>query len=168
MIRWKLLLGISLTCVAIAACNRGAPEASTTSTPVSANKTTLPKPAGTADENQWGDYLIARAKILRGDTAMRQIYVIPGGDSVGAESRRKNERQSISGGIGTILMPGTLLILGGPDSHQTSDFVIALTKELKPGALNGIIVLVVANADQSSTVSTALESTGARVQFVAM
>jgi hypothetical protein len=152
--------------MAIIGCSQetpGAPARSQAAT----SRVTAPKPAST-DENQWGTYLVDQGKAYHPDTGMRQVYVIPGGDGDAAERRREDEIRSISGGINTLLMPGSLLILGGPDGRQTGDFVAALAKELKPDSLKGIVVMIVTNADQKSVVDDALKMTGAKVQFVVM
>jgi hypothetical protein len=94
------------------------------------------------------------------------IYLIPSGDSIGATDRRKNEIDSISHSIGPILMPGGMLILGGPDAQQTNAFVADLSKTIKAGALKGIVVLVV--SDSSPTNSSTLKPTGAAVRLVTM
>lgn len=125
------------------------------------------KPSSIADENSWGNYLSDQGKVHGKDVAQRPyIYVIPSGDSVGATDRRKNEIDSITHSIGPILMPGGMLILGGPDARQTDSFVMDLSKATKPNALNGIVVMVVSDASASN--NDALKPTGATVRLIAM
>jgi hypothetical protein len=96
------------------------------------------------------------------------IYVIPGGDSVGANARRQNESDSVVHSIGPILMPGGMLIVGGPDATQTTAFINGISKQLKADALKGIVVLVVSDTSEQATVGAALKSSGATVRFVSM
>lgn len=127
------------------------------------------KPAATADENTWGNYLAEQGKLHGKDVAMHPyIYVIPGGDSVGANARRQNETDSVVHSIGPILMPGGMLIVGGPDATQTTAFINGISKQLKADALKGIIVLVVSDTSEQTTVGAALKSSGATVRFVSM
>jgi len=127
------------------------------------------RPANTADENTWGNYLAEVGKLHGHDVAMRPyIYVIPAGDSIAANARRQNETDSVVHSIGPILMPGGMLILGGPDAKQTTLFIADVAKPLKADALKGIVVLVVSDASQQATIGNALKPSGATVRFVAM
>jgi len=127
------------------------------------------KPAASADDTTWGNYLAAQGKIHAKDIGMRPyIYVIPGGDSAAANTRRQEETDSIRQAIGPILIPGALLILGGPNGQQTSAFVTHLAKPLKADALKDRTILVVGDASQESAIQSALKPTGATVRFVAM
>lgn len=168
MIRSGMLVWVGVASIALVGCGN---QTSGNTTPHSAASATpgLAKPAATADENTWGEYLAAQGKIHGKDVGMRPyIYVIPGGDSVGANTRRQEESDSIRHGVGPILMPGGLLILGGPDGQQTESFISSITKEMKPDSLKGIVVLVVSDAAQESAVTAALKPTGATIRFVAM
>lgn len=166
MRRAGLFACISVFSMALAACN----HASSSSSTATATTTDTPtKPAATADQFAWGDYLAAQGKLHGKDVGMRPyIYVIPAGDSVAANARRKEETDSVMHSIGPILMPGGILILGGPDAKQTTDFVSGLAKELKVNALQGIVVMVVSDASEQAAVTTELKPSGATVRFVAM
>lgn len=155
--------------VTLAGCNHQAQGSSTTSTSAVSSVAGPAKPAATADDNTWGNYLAEQGKIHGKDIGMHPyIYVIPAGDSVAANTRRKEESDSIRHSVGPILMPGGLLIMGGPDSPQTSGFIASLTKDMKPDTFKGIVVLVVSDAAQEAPVTDALKPTGATVRFVAM
>ena len=151
--------------IALAGCNHS--SSSTTAASVTTNAPA--KPAATADQYAWGDYLAAQGKLHGKDVGMRPyIYVIPAGDSVAANSRRKEETESVVHSIGPILMPGGMLILGGPDAKQTTDFVNGLSQQVKVNALQGIVVMVVSDSSEQTAVTNALKSSGATVRFVTM
>jgi hypothetical protein len=153
---------------ALAGCNHQASTngASNTSASTAAGPA---KPAATADENTWGNYLSEQGKLHGKDVGMKPyIYVIPGGDSVAANNRRQNETDSIVHSIGPILMPGGLLILGGPDAKQTTVFITDLAKQLKADAMKGIVVMVVSDTSEQAADAAALKPSGATVRFVAM
>jgi hypothetical protein len=162
---------VSFMSVLMVGCSHPTPgNSSTTAAPVTASATTGPtKPAVTADENTWGNYLSEQGKLHGKDVSMSpNIYVIPNGDNLEAVARRQNESDSIVSSIGHTLLPGGLLIIGGSDSHQTSNFVTDVCKQIKLDTLKGIVVMIVADNAQKNPVSSALKPTGAAVRFVTM
>jgi hypothetical protein len=149
----------------LAGCNHQASTGEASGTAV----TGPAKPAATADENTWGNYLAQQGKLHGRDVGMKPyIYVIPGGDSVAANNRRQNETDSVVHSIGPILMPGGMLILGGPDAKQTTAFITDVSKQIKPSALSGIVVMVVSDTAEQAADTAALKPSGATVRFVAM
>jgi hypothetical protein len=160
-----------LVCVgalALAGCNHSASSSTDSNTSTSA-PTGPAKPAVTADESTWGNYLSQQGKLHGKDIAMRPyIYVIPAGDSAGANARRQNETDSVVHSIGPILIPGGMLILGGPDPKQTTVFISDVSKQLKKDVLKGIVVMVVSDASEQAADSSALQDSGATVRFVTM
>jgi hypothetical protein len=165
MRRSGLCVCVALFGLALTACHPSS-SGNTSATSASEGPT---KPAATADMYAWGDYLAAQGKLHGKDVGMRPyIYVIPAGDSVAANARRKEETDSVVHSIGPILMPGGLLILGGPDTKQTTDFVNGLAKQLKANALQGIVVMVVSDSSEQTPVTNALKPSGATVRFVTM
>jgi hypothetical protein len=166
MTRSGLLVGLGALALAVAGCNHSSSSNSGTDASASSGPA---KPATTADENTWGNYLSEQGKLHGKDVGMRPyIYVIPGGDSVAANARRQNETDSVVHSIGPILMPGGMLILGGPDGKQTTAFITDLSKQLKADAMKGIVVMVVSDASEQTADVTALKTSGATVRFVAM
>lgn len=158
----RLTLVVTLGAL-LAACNK--PATFNTSTAVSGPA----KPASTADENTWGNYLAEQGKRHGKDVAMHPyIYVIPAGDSVAANARRANETDSVVHSIGPILMPGGMLIVGGPDPKQTTAFLGDVAKHVKPDTLKGIVVMVVSDDSEQVTVANTLKASSATVRFVTM
>lgn len=168
MMRSRWMVGVGVLVVALAGCNHSSSTSGTSNTATSA-QTGPAKPAATADENTWGNYLSKQGKLHGKDVGMKPyIYVIPGGDSVAANARRQNETDSIVHSIGPILMPGGMLILGGPDPKQTTAFITTLSKQLKADVMKGIVVMVVSDAPEQAADTAALKSSGATVRFVTM
>ena len=127
------------------------------------------RPAATADDNTWGNYLSQQGKLHAKDAPGHPyIYVVPAGDSAEATARRQSEVDSIEQSIGPILIPGSLLIIGGPEGDKTNAFVAALGKQLKEKSLAGIVVLVVSDNDKGDSIQQALKASGADVRFAAM
>ena len=162
----RLTLAVTLGAL-LAACNPSTPTTTTGANLAAASGPT--KPAATADESTWGNYLAEQGKLHGKDVAMHPyIYVIPAGDSVAANARRQNEADSVVHSIGPILMPGGMLIVGGPDPKQTTAFLGDVTKQLKTDALKGIVVMVVSDASEQTAVTSTLKASGATVRVVVM
>ncbi len=157
--------------LALAACGASQDDSSgkIASVANAATKNAVLRPSANADENSWGLYLADQGKEYADDIGMKPfIYVIPTADNDIADERRKNDTDSIVHGAGSILIPGALLILGGPDASITRAFVEGLGKEVKPDMLKGVTVLVVSDASQKELLSKTLAPTGARVRVVSM
>ncbi|GGA37668.1 hypothetical protein [Dyella nitratireducens] len=169
MTRSGLLVGVGALAVAVAGCNHSASSNGGASNTNASPPAGPAKPAATADENTWGNYLAQQGKLHGKDVGMRPyIYVIPAGDSVAANDRRQNETDSIVHSIGPILMPGGMLIVGGPDAKQTTVFITNLSKQLKADVMKGIVVMVVSDASEQSADTAALKPSAATVRFVTM
>jgi len=127
------------------------------------------KPAATADDNVWGTYLSEQGKLHGKDVQGHPyIYLIPSGDSPTAIARRTQESQSIVFSIGPIVIPGSLLVLGGPNAQQTNQFTIDLAKTIKAHALKNIVVLIVSDTTQKAAITKAFAPTEATLRFVTM
>lgn len=162
----RLTLAVTLGAL-LAACNPSTPTAGTSNKlDASAGP---PKPAAMADENTWGNYLAEQGKLHSKDVAIRPyIYVIPAGDSVTAKARRQNQTDSVVHSIGPILIPGGMLIVGGPDPKQTSAFLNDVARRLKVDALKDIVVMVISDPSEQTANMTTLKPSGATVRFVKM
>jgi len=165
----RFVLWASIISLVVVGCTAQAPSTSSAAkspAPAAAGPT---KPAATADVNAWGTYLSEQGKLHGKDVEGHPyIYLIPSGDSVGAVARRKEEAQSIPTAIGPIVIPGSLLVLGGPDPQQTNAFVLTIPKAIKANALKGVVVLIVTDGTQKDSITKAYEPTGATVRFAAM
>jgi len=166
---WGKVLATGLLIIALAGCQQSTPDQGTSSDSKQAAATEPKTPPANADDNTWGEYLAAKAKIHVKDVAQRPYsYIIPPGDNEAARSRRQNEADSIAQSVGHILIPGSLLIIGGTDPEETNRFVAELPKTAKEGSMKGITVLVVSNGKQDKELAKALEPTGASVRFASM
>lgn len=162
-------LATGMLIIALAGCQQSAPDQGTSADSKQATATGPKAPPANADANVWGGYLAAKAKIHIKDVAQRPYsYVIPPGDNEAARSRRKNEAESIAQSVGHILIPGSLLIIGGPDPAETNRFVAELPKTVKEGSMANITILVVSDGNQDKELAKALEPTGASVRFASM
>jgi hypothetical protein len=127
------------------------------------------KPPITADDNTWGTYLSEEGKLHGKDVQGHPyIYLIPTGDSPTAIARRTQELQSVAFSIGPIVIPGSLLVLGGPNAQQTNQFTIDVSTKIKEHALKNIVVLIVSDTTQKDAITKAFAPTEATLRFVTM
>jgi hypothetical protein len=160
---------LGLAGMALTGCNHSDPSANASTKTAAAAEAGPKKPADSANENTWGNYLAEQGKIHGKDVGMRPyIYVVPRGDTAAAEARRKNEADSIVTGVGNIIVPGSLLIIGGPDAGSTQAFTQGIAKDIKPGALKDVTLLIVSDEAQKDALAKALDPTGARLRVVSM
>lgn len=169
MAMWNKTLIMGTLFIALAGCHQGTPDQEASSGPKQAAVAEPKAPPANADDNTWGEYLAAKAKIHVKDATQRPYsYVIPPGDNDAARSRRQNEAESIAQSVGHILIPGSLLIIGGPDPEETNHFVAELPKTVKAGSMASITVLVISDGKRDQELAKALEPTGATVRFASM
>lgn len=170
----SFMLWMGIACAATTGCSQqastGQPPSAATSAKQSPTTTGPHRPATTADDNTWGEYLAQQGKIHGKDVqGQPYIYLIPGGDTPAAINRRRELARSIVSSIGPIVIPGSLLVLGGPDPQETNALAAVLPKEgIKDNALKDVIVLIVSDAKDQDTISKAFKPTGATLRFVAM
>ncbi len=172
MNKWTFIacgLGAAFVLTACSSSDEQSAKNSSTSASLQKATQTVARPPATADDNTWGTYLADQGRVHAEDIGMKPfIYVIPSADSQMGDDRRKNETESIVNGAGKVIIPGALLILGGPDANVTRGFVEGLGKEVKPDTLKGVTVLVVGDASQKDLLAKTLAPAGARVRVVSM
>lgn len=169
MAMWGKTLATGMLFIALAGCQQGTPDQGASSDSKQTKVEEPKAPPASADDNTWGEYLAAKAKIHVKDVAQRPYsYVIPPGDNEAARGRRQNEAESIAQSVGHILIPGSLLIIGGPDPEETNRFVAQLPKTVKESSMANITVLVVSDGKKDKELAKALEPTGASVRFATM
>jgi hypothetical protein len=170
-------IGLALSIVAVAIAAAGCSQKDTGGAAVSASKPASSasvasgptKPAVTADDNVWGTYLSEEGKMHGKDVQGHPyIYLIPAGDSPSAIERRTQELQSVAFSIGPIVIPGSLLVLGGPNAQQTNQFAIDVSKKIKAHALKNVVVLIVSDTTQKEAIAKAFAPTEATLRFVTM
>ncbi len=128
------------------------------------------RPTDPNDSAAWGKYLQqVLSQHLQGMTADRPYpYMVPGGDSDDAKSRRQRQLDSVTGVVQRGVTPGNLLAFGGPDSSKTGDFMVKAFTDVQPGSLKGVIVLFIGDQADKGRVGAVVKPTGAEYRFVQM
>jgi hypothetical protein len=151
-------------CLALTACNQQSSDQPTT-----VKAAQLTKPADPNDGKAWNAYLgqIVQAN-MQGMTADRPYaYMVPAGDSDDAKAGSDRQLSAVQDIIARGVLPGNMLVFGGPDSGKTVDFVTAAFKDAKPGTFKNVIVLVIGDKADEQKIAAVLQPTGATIRFVA-
>lgn len=164
---------IALATLSTMGCSQKNTNGAPASMAAPASVSTVPsgpaRPAVTADDNVWGTYLSQQGKLHGKDIQGHPyIYLIPAGDSPNAIERRTQELDSVTHSIGPIVIPGSLLVLGGPNAQETNQFTIAVPTKIKEHALKNIVVLIVSDTTQKDAITKAFKPTEATLRFVTM
>lgn len=128
-----------------------------------------PSPALTADDNTWGGYLAELGKIHGKEAPSRPyIFLIPDGDNAEALARRKDLVHYVSSAIGPVILPGSMMIIGGRSPSQTNAFAREIGELAPKDALKGSIVLVINDGKDQETISKSFAASQATVRFSQM
>jgi hypothetical protein len=152
--------------LALSACNSGG-DADKAAAPAVAE---VAKPTSTTDTKAWSQYLgqIVR-KNMQGMTADRPYpYLVPAGDDDAGNDGRARQLDNVKGTVARGVLPGNMLVFGGPASGKTADLIIEAFKDAQPGSFKNVIVLFIGDQADQQRVQDALAPTGATYRFVAM
>jgi hypothetical protein len=152
--------------LALSACNKSE-DADKAAAPQVAE---VAKPANTTDTKAWSQYLgqIVR-KNMQGMTADRPYpYLVPAGDDQAGIDGRARQLENVQGTVARGVLPGNMLVFGGPDSTKTADLIVEAFKGANPGSFKNVIILFIGDQVDQQRVTEALTPTGATIRFVAM
>jgi major membrane immunogen (membrane-anchored lipoprotein) len=168
MRKFALIAAVALTSgLALSACGKhdasqesAAPQAAQVAT----------KPTDPNDGKGWNAYLgqIVTANMQGMKASQPYAYMVKAGDSDEAKAQNDRQLQSVQDTVARGVLPGNMLVFGGPDSAKTADLMLAAFKDAKPGSFKDVIVLFIGNAADKQRVTDALTPTGATLRFVEM
>lgn len=128
-----------------------------------------PAPALTADDNAWGGYLAALGKIHGKDVSSRPyIFLVPDAENAEAAARRKELVHYVSSAIGPVILPGSMLIIGGRSPRQTNAFAREIGSMVRQDALKGSVVLIVNDGGDQDAITKSFGASQATVRFSPM
>jgi hypothetical protein len=152
--------------LALSACNKS-PDADKDAAPKVAE---VAKPTDTTDTKAWSQYLgqIVR-KNMQGMTADRPFpYLVPAGDDQAGTDGRARQLDNVKGTVARGVLPGNMLVFGGPNSGKTADLIVEAFKDAQQGSFKNVIVLFIGDQADQQRVAEALTPSGATYRFVAM
>ena len=128
------------------------------------------KPTDANDTKAWNAYLGQIVmQNMQGMTADRPYaYLVNGGDTDDAKAFRDRQLEQVQGVIARGVLPGNMLVFGGPESGKTADFIQQAFKDAKPGSFKNVIVLAIGDDADKQRVTDTLTPTGAEVRYVTM
>lgn len=156
----RTLLALLAT-TAVSGCNQPPTGSAGGSDPLS--------PALAADDNTWGSYLAEQGKIHGKDVALRPyIFLVPDGDTPEAISRRRELAKYIASTVGPVILPGSLVIIGGRSSHDTTTFTRDMAELTPKSALKGIVILIVSDGKNDEAISKSFAESQGTIRFSRM
>lgn len=166
MRKFALIAAVALTAtLALSACGKHDSDQQAGQQVQQATKPTDPN-----DSKAWSAYLgqIVQ-KNMQGMTANQPYaYMVTAGNTDEAKAQNDRQLQSVQDTVARGVLPGNLLVFGGPVSATTADLVIAAFKDAKPGSFKDVIVLFIGDQADEQRVTDALKPTGATIRFVVM
>jgi hypothetical protein len=154
-------------CLALSACNKQDNDNQQQATQQTQQVT---KPTDPNDSKGWNAYLgqIMQNNMQGMSAPQPYAYMVPAGDSDDAKDSRDRQLSNVQDIVARGVLPGNLLAFGGPDSGKTVDLVTTAFKDAKPGALKGVIVVVIGDKADEQRVDDVLKPTNATIRFVQM
>ena len=166
MRKFALIAAVALTaCLTLSACNKQQDDQQ-----ASQQVQQAPKPTDPNDSKGWNTYLgqIVQ-KNMQGMTASQPYaYMVTAGATDDAKAQNDRQLQSVQDTVARGVLPGNMLVFGGPDSGKTADLILAAFKDAKPGSFKDVIILFIGDKADEQRVTDALKPTGATFRFVAM
>ena len=166
MRKFALIAAVALAaCLTLSACNKSEDDQQAYQQAQQA-----PKPTDPNDSKGWNNYLgqIVQ-KNMQGMTASQPYaYMVTAGATDDDKAQNDRQLQSVQDTVARGVLPGNMLVFGGPDSGKTADLVVAAFKDAKPGSFKDVIVLFIGDKADEQRVTDALKPTGATFRFIAM
>ncbi|HEY8681962.1 MAG TPA: hypothetical protein VIM06_02225 [Rhodanobacter sp.] len=166
MRKFVLIAAIALIAsLGLSACNKQQDGQQATQQAQQATKPTSP-----TDSKAWNVYLgqIVQKNMQGMSASQPYAYMVAAGDSDDIKAQNERQLQSVQDTVARGVLPGNMLVFGGPDSTKTADLVVAAFKDAKPGSFKDVIVLFIGDKVDEQRVTDTLKPTGATIRFVAM
>lgn len=153
-------------CLALSACNNQGDN----QPQVSQQSQQLTKPADASDTKAWSAYLgqIVQANMQGMSASQPYAYMVPAGDTDDIKDARDRQLSNVQDTVARGVLPGNMLVFGGPDSGKTADLITTAFKDAKAGAFKGVIVLFIGDKADEQRVDAVLQPTNATIRFVQM
>ena len=151
-------------CLALSACNKQGDDQQQ----ATQQAAQLTKPSDPNDSKAWGAYLgqIVQANMQGMSASQPYAYMVPAGDSDDVKDSRDRQLSNVQDTVARGVLPGNMLVFGGPDSGKTADLLTTAFKDAKPGSFKGVIVLFIGDKADEQRVEDVLKPTNATIRFV--
>lgn len=155
----RLLLAACLA-LPLAACQQDEAATETVeAAPVSA--------PSTSDRTEWRNYLSAVvSQHMDGIDNTPFVYLVPSDESPLFEGEYERLREKAELDVARGIVRGNMLVYAGPNSNHVADMAISAFAPVQPASMNGVRVVFVGDAGDSSRVETAVVPAGVEYVFV--
>ncbi|OOG66045.1 hypothetical protein B0E46_00610 [Rhodanobacter sp. B04] len=167
MRKFALIAAVALAAsLSLSACNKSQDDQDNAQAQVQQ----APKPTDPNDSKGWNAYLgqIVQKNMQGMKANQPYAYMVTAGLTDDAKAQNDRQLQTVQDTVARGVLPGNMLVFGGPDSGKTADLVVAAFKDAKPGSFKDVIVLFIGDQADEQRVTDALKPTGATIRFVAM
>ncbi|MGH8163795.1 MAG: hypothetical protein ACREP1_05610 [Rhodanobacteraceae bacterium] len=148
---------------ALSACNKSQP------TDQVAAPAQVSRPTSPTDMKGWQAYLSQIVQQhMQGIQNNPYVYFVPPGDSPDNQAERGRVQDLLNGVVAATVLPGNMIVAGGPDSGKTADALIAAFKNAQPGSFKGVVVLFIGEVADRQRVQAAIAPSGADFRFAQM
>lgn len=148
---------------ALSACNKQ-PAEQQAAAPAQVGKPTSP-----TDIKGWQAYLSQIVQQhMQGVQNTPYVYFVPAGDTPERQAERGRVQDTLNGVVAASVLPGNMIVAGGPDSGKTADVLVAAFKNAQPGSFKGVVVLFIGDAADQQRVKDGLAPSGAEFRFAQM
>lgn len=146
--------------LALSACNKSQP------TEQAATPAQVSRPTSPTDMKGWQAYLSQIVQQhMQGIQNNPYVYFVPPGDSPDNQAERGRVQDLLNGVVAATVLPGNMIVAGGPDSGKTADALIAAFKNAQPGSFKGVVVLFIGEVADQQRVQAAVAPSGAEFRF---
>jgi len=125
-------------------------------------------PTDPNDLAAWKNYLSGVVKNNMGGVRSRPfVYFVPAGDDDVSKEEAVRQLEGVQDVVLRGVLPGNMLAFGGPDTVKVAHLVTEGFKDVRPGSMKGVKILVVAKASDEQAIRDVLAPGGGDFIFVA-
>ncbi|MDQ2971621.1 MAG: hypothetical protein ABIY40_03160 [Rhodanobacteraceae bacterium] len=161
MRNFALVVVIALVATfALSACNKNQPAEQ------AAQTVQVSKPTSPTDMKGWQAYLSQIVQQhMQGIQNNPYVYFVPPGDNPDQQAERGRVQDLLNGVVAATVLPGNMIVAGGPDSGKTADALIAAFKNAQPGSFKDVVVMFIGDAADKQRTQAAIAPSGAEFRF---
>lgn len=145
----------------------GACSKSTSQAPAAQAK--VEKPTSPTDIKAWQAYLSQIVEANVGNiTNPPYVYFVPSAANPADQATIGRTQDQLDSMVSATVLPGNMVVAGGPSSATTAQVLEAAFKDASPGSFKGVVVMFIGDASDEAAVKAAVAPSGATFKFAKM
>lgn len=122
------------------------------------------------DMKGWETFLTAIAKQNMDGVPTKRpyLYFVPSDDDAKSIAGRDDQLENVQITVSRGVLPGNMLVFGGPDSRTTAELVIKAFEGAESESFASVVILFIGDEDDSQSVKAALRLSKAEYRFAEM